>query len=133
MYNVVVVAVFSFLRGRDVAQLVVSDWHAADAGLIPLCYVQVFLPESTFSANSLTCVHTPPCAIACINICAHVTDPVIHVSVRLIMQTLKHPACMVGWLARLCRSWLSPWKATRISHGRNPIETIQLYKVYKEK
>ena len=38
MYNVVVVAVFSFLWGRDVAQLVVSDWHAVDTGLIPLCF-----------------------------------------------------------------------------------------------
>ena len=35
------------------------------------------------------------------------------------METLKHPACTVGWVARLCRSWLSPGKATRISHGRN--------------
>ena len=89
MYNVVVVAVFSFLRGRDVAQLVVSDWHAVDAGLIPLCYVQVFLPESTFSANSLTCVHTPPCAIACINICAHVKDPIVRVRVQWIMDKLQ--------------------------------------------
>ena len=27
------------------------------------------------------------------------------------METLKHPACTVGWVARLCRSWLSPGKA----------------------
>ena len=24
------------------------------------------------------------------------------------METLEHPACTVGWVARLCRSWLSP-------------------------
>ena len=36
------------------------------------------------------------------------------------METLTYPACTVGWVAQLCRSWLSPWKATRISHGRNP-------------
>ena len=30
-------------------------------------------------------------------------------------------------VARLCRTWLFPWKATWISHGRNPNGTIQLY------
>ena len=54
-------------------------------------------PESTFSADSLTCVRTPPCAMACINICEHVKDPVDHVRVRWIMEKkkLKHPACTV--------------------------------------
>ena len=86
----------------------------------------IFLPESTFSADSLTCVRTSPCAIACIYICAHVKDPVVNVRVRWIMETLKHPACTVGWVARLCRSWLFPGKATRVSHRRNPIGTKQL-------
>ena len=45
-----------------------------------------------------------------------------------VQQQLKRPVCTVGWVARLCRSWLFPGKATRISHGRNPIGTIQLYK-----
>ena len=31
---------------------------------------------------------------------------------RWIMETLKHPACTLGWIARLCRIWLSPGKAT---------------------
>ena len=52
-------------------------------------------------------VRTPPCAIACIYVCAHVKDPVDHVRVRWIMETLKHPAYTLGWVARLCRSWLS--------------------------
>ena len=38
----------------------------------------------------------------------------------------EYPACTIGWVARLCRSWLSPGKATRISHGWNPSGTIQL-------
>ena len=71
---------------------------------------------------------TPQCAITCINICANVKGPVDHVRVLWIMETLNHPACTVGWLARLCHSWLSPVKATRISHGRNPNGTIQLLK-----
>ena len=40
------------------------------------------------------------------------------------METLKHPACTIGWVVQLCCSWLSPGKATRISHGRNPIGTV---------
>ena len=47
------------------------------------------------------------------------------------METLKYPACTLGSVARLCRSWLSPGKATRISHG----EKIALgrYSFKKEK
>ena len=71
-------------------------------------------------------VRKASCAIARIYICAHVKDAVVHVRVRWIMETLKHPACTVGWVGRLCRSWRSPGKATRISYGRNPIGTIQL-------
>ena len=50
----------------------------------------VFLPASAFSADS-------PSAIACINICAHVMNPVAHVKVRWIMETLIYAACTVGW------------------------------------
>ena len=71
-------------------------------------------------------VRTPLCAVACIYICVHVKDPVVHVRVQCIMETLKQPECTVGWVARLCRSWLLPGKATRISYGRNPIGTRQL-------
>ena len=81
---------------------------------------EIFLPESTFSEDFLTYVRTPPCAIACINICAHVKDSVVHVRIRWIMEAQKHQACTVGWIARLCRSWLSSGTATRISHGWNP-------------
>ena len=79
-------------------------------------------------------VRTTSCAIVYINTCAHDKDPVVHVRVRWIMETLKHPACTVGWVARLCRSLLSPGKATRISHGRrSPIGTMQLQKVKSER
>ena len=57
----------------------------------------------------------PSFAIACSNTCVHDKDAVVHVIVRWIAETLKHPACTLGWVARLCRSWLS-----RISRGRNP-------------
>ena len=62
--------------------------------------------------------HTTPCAIACIYICAHVKNPVVHLRVRWIMETPKHSARTVGWVARFCLSWLSPGRATRNSHGK---------------
>ena len=91
-----------------------------------------FSPRVNFLCRLSYGVRTLPCAIACINICAHVTDPVIHVSVRLIMQTLKHPACMVGWVVWLCHRWLSPGKATWISHERNPCGTKKWLKKNKQ-
>ena len=60
-----------------------------------------FLPESTFSADSYS-VCTPPCAIACIYLCVHVKDSIVHVRIQWIMETLKHPACTIAWVA-----WLS--------------------------
>ena len=73
-------------------------------------------------------IRKPPRAIACIKICVHVNDSVVYARVWWIMETLKHPACTVRWVAQLCRSWLSPGKATRISHERNPIGTMHLFK-----
>ena len=84
-----------------------------------------FCPRVNFQYRVSYGVRTPPYAIACINICANGRDPTVHVRVRWIMETLKRPACTVGWVARLCRSWPCPGKATRISH--NSSGTIQLY------
>ena len=72
-----------------------SGWHAADAGLIPQCGKGFFSQGQLSVKALLTCAHTPPCAIACIYICAHVKDPVVHVRVWWIMETLKHPACTI--------------------------------------
>ena len=101
-----------------------SDRHAVDASSIPRCG-KGFFSESQLSVQTLLRCCTLPCAIACINICAHIKDPLVHVRIRWIMEALKHPACTVGWVARLCCSWLSPGKAIRISQGINPIGTIQ--------
>ena len=54
------------------------DRHAADAGLIPWCG-QGFLSPSQLSVRTLMFVRTPLCAIACINICAPVKNPVLFV------------------------------------------------------
>ena len=55
-----------------------------------------FLPESTFSADSLTVSVKTLCAIACIYICAHIKDPVVHIRVQWTMETLNHEACTIG-------------------------------------
>ena len=73
----------------DVAQLVRAwDRHAADAGSIPRCGKGFFSQSQLSLQTFLRCPHTP-CAIACINICVHGKDPVVHVRVRWIKETLK--------------------------------------------
>ena len=54
--------------------------HAADAGIFLLVNFQCRLSYG---------VRTSPCAIASIYICAHVKDPVVHVRVCWIMETLN--------------------------------------------
>ena len=55
-----------------------SDQHAGDAGSIPR-YSKGYFPQSPLSVQTLLSVRTPQSAIACVNICAHVKDPVVHV------------------------------------------------------
>ena len=115
------------IHNGDVAQLV--EYRTG----MPLRQVRFpsaarfFFPKSHFSVQTLLrCLYPPPppSTITCINICMQVKDPVVNVRVQRIMETLKHPACIIGWVARLCRSWLSLGKATQIFHGRDPIGTI---------
>ena len=90
--------------GGDVAQLT-ECW--TDTPLTQVRFpgaARDFSPESTFSADSLAVSVHPPSAAACIYICGHVKDLVVHVRVRWIVETLKHSACTVG------RSLLFPGK-----------------------
>ena len=84
-----------------------------------------FSPRVNFLCRLFRCP-LPPCAIACINVCAHVKDPVVHVRGWWVIETLNHPECTVGWVVRHSRSWLSQGKATRISRVRDANGTIQL-------
>ena len=52
-----------------------------------------FSPGVNFQCRLSYGVRTPPCAIACIYICAHAKDPVVHIRVRWITETIKTP-CM---------------------------------------
>ena len=80
------------MRGGDVAQLVERRTGT------PLAQVQFpgaardFSPRVNFQCRLSYGVRTPLCTIVCINIFAHVKDPVVHVRVRWIMETLKQPA-----------------------------------------
>ena len=71
-----------------------------------------FSPRVKFQCRLFYGVCTPLCAIACISFCARVKDSVVHVRVRWILETLKHPSCTVGSVVRLCRIWLSLGKTT---------------------
>ena len=65
--------IFNF--GTAIAQLVHRPTEEPGAILRPPVRQGMFLPESAFSADSLTVSVQPPCAIACINICVHVKNP----------------------------------------------------------
>ena len=113
--------------GGDVAQLVERQTSMALRQVWFPGVKRDFSPRVNFQYRLSYGVHTSPCAIACVNICVHIKDPVVHVRVLWITETVKHPACTVGWVALLCCSWLTLGKATPISDGRNPNETIQLF------
>ena len=70
------------LQSRGCGSLVrASDCHAADAGSILRCG-KGFFSQGQLSVRTLLQVSVhPPCAITCIDICAHVKDPVVHVRV----------------------------------------------------
>ena len=55
-------------------------------------------PRVSFQCGLSYGVRTPPCAIVCIYICAHIKDPVVHVRVRwiIIIITYHLTASVVG-------------------------------------
>ena len=91
-----------------------------------------FSPRVNVQCSLTYGVRTSPCAIARIYICAHVKDSVVHVRVRWIMKTLKHPACTVGWVVRLCRSWLSRGRQSEFPMGEIPLEQYSCKKKKKK-
>ena len=116
---------FREIVGGDVAQLVE---HRTGTPLTKVRFpgaARNFSPRVNFQCRLSYSVRPLPCAIACIYICAHVKDLVVRVRIRWSMETLEHSSCTLGWVARPCRTWLSPGKAIRIFRGRNSIGTIQ--------
>ena len=75
--------------GGDVAQLVE---HQTSMRLMQVRFPSLardFSPRVNFQRRLSHSVPAPLYAIACINICAHVKDPVVHVRVWWITETLN--------------------------------------------
>ena len=82
--------------GWDVAQLVE---HRTVTSLTEVRFhgaARDFLSRVNFQCRLSFGVPTPPCAIACINICAHNKEPVVCVRYRWIMSTQTYPARTIG-------------------------------------
>ena len=77
------------------------DQHATEAGLIPWCGKGFFSQSQLWMQTLLQCLYTPV-LVACINSYVHIKDLVVLVRVWRITETLKQPACVIGWVA-----WLS--------------------------
>ena len=69
--------IWTILWGRDSSVGRVSEWkarHNTDAGLSPPCGMG-FFPKVNFQCRLLQCLYSPPCSVACINICVHIKNP----------------------------------------------------------
>ena len=87
---------------------------------LPLVWRGIFLPVSVDLVQTLLQSPDTPVSTAYINICVHVKDPVVLVRVWWIIETLKHPACTVGWAVGLSQL------AFPRESNRNPSGIIQL-------
>ena len=88
-------------------------------------------PQGTFNADSLTYDRELLCAIACINSCAHVKDPVVCVRVRWIIETLITQHARRFGSATLSQLASPRGKQPEFPTGKNLRETIQSEKKKK--
>ena len=86
-----------------------------------------FTSQSQLSHRLTFSVPTPPCAIACINICTQVKDPVVHVRIWWILATHKYPAC-----TRVTNLWTWwSWSFNWMNKKKMPETTVIENGVYK--
>ena len=88
---------------------------------------------SPFQCRLSNGVRTPPRAIACINIYVHVNDPVVTARDRWSTETLKHPACTVDWVSRLCAAGFPRGKQRDFPMGEIPMGQCSCLKKRKKK
>ena len=111
---------------REIAQLAERPTGKpkcnTDAGSSPRCG-KGFFSQSTFSADPITVSVQPPCAIACINSCAHVKNPKHRQPLPLLVYTkILHTLIGMG-SAALVAALPYPCKAIRISRkGKSSTE-----------
>ena len=91
-----------------------------------------FFSQSHLSVQTLLrCPHTAVCSRMHLHLI--VKDPVVHVRVRWIKETLKHLACTVGWVARVYRSWLFPGRQPEFPTGETSLGQYSCKKFLKKK
>ena len=84
--------------GGNVARLVEHQTSTRPMQVQIPVVAKDFSPSQLSVQTLLWCPYTP--VRNCMRyICVHVKDPVVHVRVLWIMGTLKHPACILGWVA----------------------------------
>ena len=88
-----------------------------------------FSPGVNFRCRFSYGLRTSPCAIACIYICAHVKDPIVHVRVSVGYGNTKSPSMHRRLGSATLSQLASQGEKTRISNWENPIWTIQLQNV----
>ena len=81
-----------------------------------------FSPRVNFHEDSLSVSVHPRVQSHALTFCSHVKDSVVLVRVRWIIEKVKHPACTVTWLARICRNWLFSGKQPEFRMGEIPME-----------
>ena len=105
------------VRGRDVAQLVEPRTRTPPSQVRFPGAARNISPRVNFQCRLYNGVRTPPCATACVNIRAHVKDPIVHVRVRWIMETIKHRRLGSATLLQLAFSGESnpnfPWEKSQ--------------------
>ena len=111
-----------------------SDRHTAEVGLIHWCGKGFFFQSQLSMQTLMVSVH-PRVQSHALTSGRTLMILLFMSGVQWVMETLKHPACTVGWVAWLCRSWLSPGKATRISHARTPtgVSTVVTNSIWRAK
>ena len=82
-----------------------SDWHATEAGSVPWCG-RGFFSQSQLLVQTVTVSVQPKCAVACVNVCAHVKDPK-HLQPYLRLVTQKYRTHCWEWVALLSISCCS--------------------------
>ena len=107
--------------GGDVAQLIE---HRTGTPLTQVPFPGTsrdFPPRVNFQCRLSDGVRATPCAIACINICAHVKDPVVHVESSVDYGNTKTPSMHL----RLASATLSQLAFPRESNPNFPWEQSQ--------
>ena len=114
--------------GGDIAQLIEHRTGTPPTQVQFSSVARNFSPRVNFQYRLSYGVHKPPCEITCIYICVHVKDPVVHVRVHWIMETLKQPACTLDWVAQLSNLAFPQGRQPKYPMGEIPLGQYSCHK-----